>query len=86
MACFSDVASPCMSTTIIGVSVRSSRSSSSALRNGQSIERHEDAAHEVQHAHLVRRPPSRSTEPTPGVPAGIVGGAEEQVLLDDVAR
>ena len=68
MACFSDVASACMSTTIRGL-----RAKLLELLVGlreRAVDRgHEGAALEVQHAHLVGAR-LHDTDPTPGVPPG----------------
>ena len=83
MACDSDVASACMSTTMIGVSARSRSSSSSALRKGQSSCGRNTRPIRLSTATLCG-PALITIEPGPGSTRGVVGRAQEQVLLADV--
>jgi len=83
MACDSLVASQCMSTMMIGVSLRSSGRTSSAFWNGQSMGNMNTRPIRFSTATLCG-PALHGDVPNPRRARGEVGRAEEQVLLPDV--
>ena len=82
-AIFSEVASACMSTTTTGVSRRSSATTSSALRNGQSIGCMNTRP--IRLSTPTRYGPALTVmKPDPGVPGREVRRTQEEILLADV--